>query len=87
VANKIVPEVTSAVEIENLLSWATGDDFLASVERMRNWLSESARINLAIISTELQGRVQRKQQLIQIRLLQLEKTNGGGHGDEHIDSC
>lgn len=76
-ADKIIPEVTGEEAIECFLSWAIGDNFLSSAELMKNWLSESARINLAAISPELQGRVQRKQQLIHVRLLQLTKTNGG----------
>lgn len=75
---KVIPEVTDEAEIGRLLSWATGDDFFASTERMRNWLSESARIDLPAISLKLATRVRQKRQLIEIRLQQYAEPKGGG---------
>jgi hypothetical protein len=74
----IVPEVTDETEIGRLMSWAAGEDFFASIERMENWLSESARIDLAAIPVKLAERVRHKQQLVEIRLRQLAGTKGGG---------
>lgn len=71
------PEVTDSGAIEEFLSFASGDEFFSSLERMTNWLFEFRRIDLERIPERLKRRANNKWGVVFTRRQQLiEKEKG-----------